>query len=265
MRTIQQQLDIIAGEQRMGFMTHVVIGHDSLEETKQRVRTMAANGVDIIELQIPFSDPLADGPAITAANQSAIANGITPSDCMQLAAELSQEVEIPLQFIGYYNTVLNYGVPQFVQDAVAAGVQGLTFPDLPFDADAQEQLFQVANAAGLPMIQLVSQLTTSDRLRKINRLATEATAGGFVYAVARFGVTGAGQELDSFIGEYLQRVRQCVTLPVALGFGISTPQHIAQLRDLGDNAPDIIVMGSALLAEPVATLPERLQQLCASL
>ena len=260
MKSIQQQLEIIKSENRMGFMTHVVMGYPSLEATRERVLTMAANGVDIIELQIPFSDPLADGPAITAANQAAIEAGVTPQQCIELAAELTQEVDIPLQFIGYYNTVLNYGVDQFVADSKAAGIQGFTFPDLPLDADLHEGMYQAADAAGLPMIQLVSSLTTPDRLQMITEQAK-----GFVYCVARFGVTGSSEALSGSMDEYLQRVRQYVTLPLAVGFGISTPEHITELRNVPGGAPDIVVMGSALLNEPIETLPDRLQQLCASL
>ncbi len=255
-RTIAEQLALVKQEQRLGFMTHVVIGHPSLEETRQRVEIMAAAGVDIIELQIPFSDPLADGPAIAQANHQAVANGVIIEDCFVLAKELSNTVDIPLQFIGYYNTVLNYGIEKFMADCVAAGIAGLTFPDMPIDEEQYEQFYYHAQQAGLPVVQLVSPATAPERLQLIAEHATD-----LVYCVARFGVTGATDELNTQLGEYLDRVRQYVTLPLAVGFGISTPQHIQALHGKADMA----VIGSALLNVPINKLANTLQPLCAAL
>lgn len=255
MKTIQEQLDIIKQEQRLGLMTHVVIGYPSLEETIERVKLMEAAGVDIIELQIPFSDPIADGPAITEANQQAIRNGVTVEDCIKLAHTLSKTISIPIQFIGYYNTVIHYGVEKFIADSVAAGIQGFTFPDLPFDEEPYEHFYATAHKYGLPVIQLISPLTTELRLQQII-----AQAEGFLYCVARTGVTGTSTELPVDLADYLKRVRKYATLPIAVGFGISKPEHIQSLRGLADMA----VVGSALLNIPTNQLANRLEVLCAS-
>lgn len=255
MKTIQEQLDIIKQEQRLGLMTHVVIGYPSLEETIERVKLMEAAGVDIIELQIPFSDPIADGPAITEANQQAIRNGVTVEDCIKLAHTLSKTISIPIQFIGYYNTVIHYGVEKFIADSVAAGIQGFTFPDLPFDEEPYEHFYATAHKNGLPVIQLISPLTTELRLQQII-----AQAEGFLYCVARTGVTGTSTELPVDLADYLKRVRKYATLPIAVGFGISKPEHIQSLRGLADMA----VVGSALLNIPTNQLANRLEVLCAS-
>ncbi len=255
MRTIQEQLNIIKQEQRLGLMTHVVIGYPSLEETIERVKIMEAAGVDIIELQIPFSDPMADGPAITQANQYAIANGVTVEDCMKLAQTLRQTVSIPIQFIGYYNTVIHYGVEKFITDSLAAGIQGFTFPDLPFDEEPYEHFYAAAQKHNIPVIQLLSPFTTDQRLQYIAKQAT-----GFLYCVARTGVTGASSDLPAGLTDYLKRVQKYATLPLAVGFGISTSDHIAALKGLAD----IAVIGSALLNVPTIQLANRLEVLCAS-
>lgn len=254
--TIQQQFEIIKQENRLGLMTHVVMGYPSFEDTKQRVKIMAEAGIDIIELQIPFSDPLADGPAITAANQTAIQQGATVQDCMNLAQELTRSVDIPLQFIGYFNTVINYGAEQFVNDSKASGIAGFTFPDLPYDEAEYEPFVRYAKAATIPLIQLASPNSTSVRLKRIGELAE-----GYVYCVARYGVTGSSSALNEELAAYLKRVRKYVTLPLAVGFGISTPEHIRQLHGIADMA----VIGSALLNVPTNQLAETLQPLCASL
>ena len=263
MQSLEAQLTGIKAEGRLGLMTHVVMGYPSLEETRQRMRLMAAptdgegvaKRVDCIELQIPFSDPIADGPQITQANQSAVANGVTTQDCLDLLAELSQEVDIPLVLIGYYNTVLHYGVERFVEAAAQAGCAGFTFPDLPINEYSYEPFYQAAAQANIPVVQLVTPLTTPDRLRHI---ATYAS--GMVYCVARFGVTGNQTDLSDQVRDYLHRVRKYVTLPLAVGFGIRTPEQVQQLHGVAD----MVVIGSALLDIPTDQLPDYLQSLCVS-
>lgn len=263
-RTITEQLSIIKTHNRLGIMTHVVVGYPSLADTKERILRMAEAGVDIIELQLPFSDPMADGPVIMQANQVAVAAGIGVMEALQLAESLTEQIDIPLQYIGYYNTILQYGVEQFVHDSSAAGIQGFTIPDLPFEEESHEGFYQAATQVGLPVIQLVSPATPVARLQDIAQRAE-----GFVYCVARFGVTGGSTSPPSPLlfrrgerGEryqYLQRVRKYVTLPLAVGFGISKPEHIQALR----GQADIAVIGSALLTVPTAQLFTTLHKLCA--
>lgn len=255
-RTIQQQLDIIKQHNRLGLMTHVVMGYPSLAETRDRVLRMIDAGVDIIELQIPFSDPIADGPAITVANHTALENGATVEKCFTLAADLVKQSPIPLQCIGYYNTAFRYGTEQFIQRAAAIGMQGLTFPDIPIDEEPYDHFYSAAQALQLPVIQLVSPVSTPERLQHIAK-----TAEVMVYCVARLGVTGVNATASAAqLASYLQRVREYVTLPLAVGFGISTPEHIRSLHGL----VDVAVMGSALLPLTGAELTTTLQKLCAS-
>ncbi|MDP3970379.1 MAG: tryptophan synthase subunit alpha [bacterium] len=255
-RSITEQIKLAKQENRMALMTHVVMGYPSLEDTRQRVLLMVQAGVDIIELQLPFSDPLADGPIITVANQTAVKNGVTIKQCMDLATELSSQVEIPLQWVGYYNTVFNYGIEKFIKDSRRAGIQAFTFPDLPIDEEPYEHFFELASLAGIPVIQLVSLITPVERLKEINKLAHS-----YIYCVARFGVTGTDSKMSDEIVSYLQKVRKYVTVPLAVGFGISQPQHIRDLRD----SADVVVVGSALLNLSLPELKDQIQTLCAAL
>lgn len=255
-RTIQQQLDVIKQQNRLGLMTHVVIGYPSLDETRERVLRMIDAGVDMIELQIPFSDPIADGPALTAANHTALDQGVTVEDCFTLAAELAQQAPIPLKFMGYYNIAFRYGTKKFIERTATIGMQGLIFPDIPNDEEPYDHFYSFARAAHLPVIQVVSPVSTPERLSVIAR-----TTDTMVYCVARLGVTGAtAAPIVTQLTPYLQRVRQYVTLPLAVGFGISTPEHIRSLRGLAD----VAVMGSALLPLAGNDLTTQLKKLCAS-
>lgn len=255
-RTISEQLKLIKQAQRLGLMTHVVMGYPSLERTRERVHRMIDAGVDLIELQIPFSDPIADGPAITVANHAALDQGVTVEDCFTLAAELAQQSPIPLQFIGYYNTAFHYGTKKFIERTASIGLQGLTFPDMPVTEEPYDQFYSTARALHVPVIQLVSPASTPERLQQI-----AAQADTMVYCVARLGVTGAtAAPITTQLAPYLQRVRQYVTLPLAVGFGISTPNQIRDLKDLAD----VAVVGSALLQLDGPALTTTLQQLCAS-
>jgi len=264
-KTITEQLQLIKQQDRLGLMTHVVLGYPSLAESKDKILRMVEAGVDCIELQIPFSDPMADGPVITVANQVALQQGVTVEDCFALAAELIPQSPIPLQFIGYYNTVYHFGVAKFVERCRTIGIAGLTFPDLPIAEAEYEPLFTLARAANIPMIQLVSPASTPDRLRAIAK-----TAKAMVYCVARFGVTGtttnqaatgaAAQLALDRLTTYLQTVRQYVTLPLAVGFGLRQPSDIAQLRGLAD----VAVVGSALQNIGGQELSSYLKTLCAS-
>lgn len=235
-------------------MTHVVIGYPSLAVTEQRVQQMLAAGVDMIELQIPFSDPIADGPAITAANQKALANGMTVEKAIAWLQQFVPTCSVPIIVIGYYNTVLHYGIEKFCAAMEQAKVTALTFPDMPISEEPYEQFYAIARNHHLQMIQLVSPVSTPERLQAIT-----AQAEGYLYCVARFGVTGQGDQYNQ-LAEYLQRVRQYSQLPLAVGFGIKTPQQVKQLKGLAD----IAVVGSALLQYDNEELTQYLEQLCAS-
>jgi tryptophan synthase alpha chain len=213
-------------------MTHIVLGYPSLEASRQIAHAMVEAGVDLMELQIPFSEPIADGPVILHANQRALANGVTVEACFQLAKELATELPIPFLFMSYYNIAWMRGVERFARDTRAAGLKGAIIPDLPFEEG--EALLSAFDKHGLDPIFIYSPTTSEERMRAI-----AARARGFVYCVARKGVTGSQTEFNA-LGDYLARCRRATNLPLALGFGVKSAQDVAALA----GQVDIAVVGS---------------------
>jgi len=213
-------------------MTHIVLGYPSLEASREIALRMVDAGVDLMELQIPFSEPMADGPVILQANQQALTAGVTVERCLETAHALVQELPIPFVFMTYYNIVWKRGLARFAQDMQDAGVRGAIIPDLPFEEG--DALFSELRGRELDPIFLFSPTTSEARMREI-----AARASGFIYGVARKGVTGSATEWDS-IGEYLARCRAATQLPLAVGFGVKTPQDVAAIR----GKADIAVVGS---------------------
>jgi len=238
MNNIDKKILEIKKRKRTGLMTHVVVGYPSLEETVIVVKAMADAGADIVELQIPFSDPLADGPTIMRACEESLANGTKVKDAFIVMKKISAEVSIPLLFMAYYNTVFRYGVEKFCVDAKAAGASGLIVPDMPLDEEKYEHFFQFAKDSGLYPITVISPLSTADRLKK-----NAQVAHGFVYCTARQGTTGAKKELDPTLKAYLKKVKNIIFTPIAVGFGISKKEHIRALQ----GSCDIAIVGSAII------------------
>lgn len=237
MNKLQQTLKNIKNK-KIGIMAHTVVGYPSLAETIATVKTMAQSGVDIVELQIPFSDPLADGATIMKACEESLANGTKVSDAFVIMKKLSREVSIPLIFMCYYNTVFAYGVKKFCKDAKDAGVSGLIVPDMPIDEESEEGFYAACKKYDLYTIQVVAPSSTYTRLRK-----NATIANGFVYATARQGTTGARDSLDPQIIAYLKKVKNVFDLPVAVGFGISKREHLQLLS----GTADIAIVGSAVI------------------
>lgn len=245
MNNIKKQLQTIKNK-KIGLMTHVVVGYPSLDATIELVQLMEKSGVAMIELQIPFSDPLADGPTIMKACEQSLKGGTRVEDAFTVVKKLRQSVNIPLFFMCYYNTVFRYpstslrtsGVEGFCKGAAEAGISGLIVPDMPLDEEQEEQFYSTAKKYGLPIIFVVSPASTEKRLRLIGKHAT-----CFVYATARQGITGAKDTLGDDIDEYLQRVKKYIPLPLAVGFGISKKEHIESLV----GKADIAVVGSKLV------------------
>lgn len=238
MNLINQQLEKIKKEKRIGLMTHVVVGYPSLQETIEIVKTMAASGVDFVELQIPFSDPLADGPTIMQACEASLRHGTKVKDAFTVMKELSSQVSIPLLFMGYYNTVFKYGVERFCNDAKTVGASGLIIPDMPVDEEGQEHFYKTCKKFGLYTILVISPASTDERLQK-----NAPYASGFVYCTSRQGTTGATSQLADGLAMYLKKVKKYISVPLAVGFGISKKGHIHALQ----GHADIAVIGSALI------------------
>jgi tryptophan synthase alpha subunit len=238
MNLIDRQFEKIRKEKRIGLMVHVVVGYPSLAATEEIVRIMAENGADFVELQIPFSDPLADGPTIMKASEAALRNGAKVKDAFILMRKLSKEVEIPLLFMGYYNTVFKYGTARFCKDAKSAGASGLIVPDIPLEEESQEHFIKSSKENDLYAIRVVSPASTKERLEK-----NAAVAEGFVYCMARQGITGAKKDLDTELVNYLKRVKKVFDVPLAVGFGISKREHIQALK----GHVDMAIVGSAVI------------------
>lgn len=219
-------------------MTHVVVGYPSLDETVEIVKTMAEKGVDLVELQIPFSDPLADGPTIMRACEKSLENGTKVKDTFVVMKQLSNQVSIPLLFMSYYNIVFKYGVEKFCQDAKNSGAYGLIVPDMPIDEENEEHFFSSCKKYNLHNIQVISPTSTEDRLKKNTKVAN-----GFVYFTAHQGITGAKDELDPNLSLYLAKMRRFFKIPIAVGFGISKKNHL----DMLSKYADIAVIGSAII------------------
>ena len=217
-------------------MTHLVLGHPHFDTSLRLVESMVQAGVDLIELQIPFSEPIADGPVILRANQEALSGGSTVDKCFEVAAEVSRRFDIPFLFMSYYNVLFRRGVSQFVERMQGAGLRGAIVPDLPPE-EAEEYLTSMKEA-------LLSPIFIYAPNTKPARLATIAQhASGFVYCVARKGVTGTDTAFSTDLAEYLERARAATSLPLAVGFGVKEKEDVDFLR----GKADIAVVGSETL------------------
>lgn len=219
-------------------MTHVVVGYPSLQETEELILLMDKVGVDFIELQIPFSDPLADGPTIMKACEASLRNGIKVSDAFTLAKKVSQKTKTPLLFMAYFNILFAYGIEKFCKDSRDAGIKGLIVPDVPLGEEDSEELKKACLKYGLLNIRVLSPASTEERI-KLNA----EVGNGFVYCTARQGITGTQKGFDANVIKYLKTVRKYFSIPIALGFGISKKEHVQQMEGLAD----IAVVGSAIL------------------
>ena len=219
-------------------MTHIVAGYPSLEENKNLVRMMEKMGVSFIEIQIPFSDPIADGPTIMQANQEALNRDTTPEDAFNLMKELKKEVKIPLLFMTYFNIVYSYGVENFCKRAQESGCYGLIIPDFPQEEEQRDQLRHHLKQNNIHFIEMLTPYTGPERQKQILSRAT-----GMIYCVARSGKTGERTGLDTTQLEYLKEIK--TKIPLAIGFGISSKSHVDAALQYGD----IAVIGSKLINE----------------
>jgi len=223
-------------EREILLMTHIVLGYPSFEDSERVVDSMVEAGVDIVELQIPFSEPIADGPVILRANQQALARGATVARCFDVARRITERHAIPFLFMSYYNLVHRPGVAAFVERMKNAGMRGAIVPDLPPE-EGSEYLSAMSGAA-LDPIFIFSPRSSDERMRRI-----AADARGFVYCVARKGVTGSETRFSNELDAYLARCRAATNLPLALGFGVKSRDDVRHL--LGK--VDVAVVGSQTL------------------
>jgi tryptophan synthase alpha chain len=222
---------------RPGLVTYVTAGDPDLEHSRQVLVALAGAGADVLEVGVPFSDPLADGPVIQRATERALASGTTLADVLELVASVRGEIAAPIVLFTYVNPVVRMGVPEFAARAAAAGVDGVLTLDLPVEeaGEVRDRLHE----AGLDTIFLLSPTTTTERIRR-----AAALGSGFLYGISRLGVTGARQTVASGAQALVARIRAETTLPVAVGFGISRPEHVSEVARWADAA----VVGSALVS-----------------
>lgn len=236
MGRIEERFEALKKEGRKAFIAYLTAGDPDLETTAELIPALEAAGVDIVEIGVPFSDPTADGPAIQAASQRALKHGATLEKILAMIAALRRKSGIPIVLFGYYNPILSYGPEKFAADAKVSGVDGLLVVDLP--PEEANELRRYSDPAGLAFITLIAPTTDPGRVAKILR-----GAEGFVYFISVTGVTGTAAPRTEDIQRDLERIKGKTTLPIAVGFGISTPEQAAVIAPLADG----IVVGSALV------------------
>ncbi len=217
-------------------VAYITAGDPDLMRSRDIVRALARGGADVIEIGVPFSDPIADGPVIQRASERALAAGGTLTSVLELVRDLRGELTVPLVLFTYVNPVLRLGADRFVTEAAAAGVDGVLLLDLPIEESAT--MHAALTGAAIDQVFLVSPTTSDERLREAGRLGR-----GFLYAISRLGVTGARDAVAQSAAPLVARIRSVSDLPIALGFGISTPDHVRQVASYADAA----VVGSAIV------------------
>jgi len=221
---------------RHALIPYLTAGYPAPGQTVDLLRRLEAAGADIIELGIPFSDPLADGPTIQRASQRAVEQGVALAWCLEALGEFRAGSTVPVVVFSYLNPILAYGVDRFIRDAVEAGADGVLITDLPQGAD--EALEEQFERSDLALIRLIAPTTAPDRARWI-----ASRAQGFIYYISRTGVTGARNELPPGLADEIAALRAVAAVPVAVGFGISTPEQAAAVARVADG----VAVGSALL------------------
>lgn len=217
-------------------MTHAVVGYPSLDANREMLACMDEAGVDLVELQMPFSEPIADGPAFNRANQAALARGIHWDDYFELLARASRTCRCRLLFMGYYNNVFRLGHREFCRRLAEAGGHGFIIADLP--PEQMGDLVELAREFDLDAIHMMTPVNSAGRLAEIAR-----GASGFIYCVARTGVTGKATALDTGLADYVARCRAATQVPLGMGFGIRTPDDVRRLKGV----VDLAIVGTACL------------------
>ncbi len=224
-----------AFQNKKAFIPFITCGDPNLETTKAVILEMVANGADLIELGIPFSDPTAEGPVIQAANMRALEGGITTDRIFEFVKNLRKEVSIPLVFMTYANVVFSYGAERFFANCKEYGIDGIILPDLPFEE--KEEFLPTCKQYGVDLISLIAP-TSEDRVAMIAKKAE-----GFIYLVSSLGVTGTRSEINTDLESIVKVIRENTDIPCAIGFGISTPKQAQTMASIADGA----IVGSAII------------------
>ena len=238
MTRIGRLFEKLKSEGRCGMIAYLTAGDPSAETTPELVAALERGGADLIELGVPFSDPIADGPIIQQAGDRALRAGMTLAKVLDIAGEIRKTSEIPLLLFTYLNPALRYGFERLAKDAKAAGIDGCLLTDV--SVEEAEEYVKIMRDAELDTVFLAAPTSTDERLELIARYSS-----GFVYLVSRTGITGVRQSIADSAGPLIERMRARTTLPIAMGFGISTPDHVGQLA----GKVDAVVVGSAIVRQ----------------
>lgn len=257
-KSLRETQGAIASSQ-CALIPFITAGDPDLETTAEALRVLDRNGADMIELGVPYSDPLADGPVIQAAATRALQKGTNLEQVLEMVASVSPNLQAPIILFTYYNLILNRGIERFLRQAAFAGVRGLVVPDLPFEE--AEELLQTAAAFGIEVILLVAPTSSQERMEAIARLSQ-----GFIYLVSVTGVTGMRSQLQLRVKDLLTDLHKVTDKPIGVGFGISRPEQARQVKDWG---ADAVIVGSAFVQRLAATTPtqglQAVEELCCSL
>ncbi len=224
-----------AFENGKAFIGFVTAGDPDLETSEKIMLKMAEAGCDIIEIGIPFSDPIAEGPIIQEANLRSLTQGTTTDKVFELTERVSKQIDIPLVYMTYLNVLFKYGYDNFLEKAVKSGISGVIIPDLPFEE--KQELQSVAEKYGIDVISLIAP-TSENRIKMI-----ASDAKGFVYAVSSLGVTGTRSEITTDLDTITKHIKDVTDVPVAIGFGINTPEQAKKYADIADG----VIVGSAIV------------------
>lgn len=247
MNRIEKTFRDLKKKGKKAFIPYIMAGDPDLEKTKEVILTFEDVGADVVELGIPFTDPLADGPTIQRAAERALRAGVTLRKVIGFVGELRQLTHIPIVLMTYYNPVFKYGEERFMRDAVDSGVDGVIIPDLP--PDEAEGIIRLSRETAFSTIFLLAPTSTEDRIRKVARAST-----GFIYYVSITGITGARLEINESLVDSIKNIRAITDKPLCIGFGVSNPEEASRMSDIADG----VIVGSAIV-KILHESPERLE------
>lgn len=236
MSRISERFARLRRDRRTGLVTYITAGDPSMAHSAAILKALDAAGADVLEVGVPFSDPLADGPVIQRATERALAAGATLDGVLEMVASIRHDLSAPVVLFSYANPIVRMGLERFTTRAAQAGVDGVLTLDVPPEEGGDWH--RALSGAGIDTIFLLSPTTSTERMRKAAQLGR-----GFLYGISRLGVTGARADISDSAAELARRVREVTDLPLALGFGVSTPEHVQSLGRMADAA----VVGSALV------------------
>jgi tryptophan synthase alpha chain len=236
MNRIDKTFEYLKRRGEKGLISFITAGYPDIGLTRELIIEMEKTGVDVVEIGVPFSDPLADGPIIQKASERALKNGINLRIIMDMVRTLRTKSEIPLVLMGYYNPIFRYGEENFIKDAVRSGIDGVIIPDLPPEEGVK--FIKISKKYGLDVILLLAPTSPEDRIKLISELSS-----GFIYYVSLAGVTGIRERLSDSLNIMIKRIKKHTVKPVAVGFGISKPEH----AKIASKEADGVVVGSAII------------------